>query len=281
MGLRNGSIGLALGALLIGTASAWALAPHDKAVGVQAEHRADNAVNAQQNPSTEPQKAPDTAPLIPSVHTTGGDREGQPKAQEGTEEGTEFWMPLRGYRFKITDSIIAAFTVLLFLATLALWWSTRSLVKGADKTAERQLRAYVHITESFFKQVGSDIVITMSYKNFGATPAIEFLGRHDVKVRPYPSDEPYVSNTDPMRSVGVLGPGQEYSIVVNLDRPLTSDEIKSIGDGHTAVYLYGVFTYKDAFGKIRSTEFRMFVGGPGGPHPERRLHFDPAGNKTN
>jgi hypothetical protein len=42
---------------------------------------------------------------------------------------------------------------LLFLATMALFWATWRLVKGAEKTAERQLRAYV-----FVQPVGIDIL---------------------------------------------------------------------------------------------------------------------------
>jgi hypothetical protein len=54
---------------------------------------------------------------------------------------------------------VASFTALLFFATGAIWWATRGLVKGAEKTSERQLRAYVFIrraviTEPFAKEGG-------------------------------------------------------------------------------------------------------------------------------
>lgn len=39
--------------------------------------------------------------------------------------------------------VTAAFTAILGAATMGLWIATRRLVKGADRTAERQLRAYV------------------------------------------------------------------------------------------------------------------------------------------
>ena len=43
------------------------------------------------------------------------------------------------------EAVIALFTVILGIATWLLWRSTRALVEGAEKTAERQLRAYVFV----------------------------------------------------------------------------------------------------------------------------------------
>src|SRR4051794_33085845 len=41
------------------------------------------------------------------------------------------------------EEIIAAFTVVLAIATGYLWKATRDLVDGAENTAKRQLRAYI------------------------------------------------------------------------------------------------------------------------------------------
>ena len=38
------------------------------------------------------------------------------------------------------DSIIAVFTIILGIGTFLLWWATRDLVEGAERTAELQLR---------------------------------------------------------------------------------------------------------------------------------------------
>jgi hypothetical protein len=68
------------------------------------------------------------------------------KQTELSEEGTEFWPPLFGYRLKITDTLLVTVTFLLFAATLALWLATRRLVKSGENTAKRQLRAYIVAT---------------------------------------------------------------------------------------------------------------------------------------
>jgi hypothetical protein len=71
----------------------------------------------------------------------------QEKPKEGAYEASEFWT-VWGRTLKITDSLLVGFTFLLFLATVALFVATRDLVDGADKTAERQLRAYIGLHEA-------------------------------------------------------------------------------------------------------------------------------------
>jgi hypothetical protein len=65
-----------------------------------------------------------------------------------TGEGTEFWPPIFGYRLKVTDTLVALFTALLFIATWLLWLATKKLVLGAENTAERQLRAHVYFKDA-------------------------------------------------------------------------------------------------------------------------------------
>ena len=45
------------------------------------------------------------------------------------------------------DGLIAVGTIGLMVATIALWRSTATLVRDAQDTAKRQLRAYVSVTE--------------------------------------------------------------------------------------------------------------------------------------
>jgi len=48
------------------------------------------------------------------------------------------------------NEILAAFTVILALSTIFLWFATRDLVKEAKRTSERQIRAYVSIKNAGF-----------------------------------------------------------------------------------------------------------------------------------
>jgi hypothetical protein len=68
---------------------------------------------------------------------------------------SEYWT-IAEHELKITDTLVAVFTALLFFATLLLFFATRALVLGAEKTAERQLRAYVFAQVDCLKRVDND-----------------------------------------------------------------------------------------------------------------------------
>jgi hypothetical protein len=66
---------------------------------------------------------------------------------------------------------------LLFLATTALFWATWRLVTGAEKTAQRQLRAYVFVESGSITHIDDDEGVPEVYvtiKNFGQTPLISW-----------------------------------------------------------------------------------------------------------
>jgi hypothetical protein len=68
------------------------------------------------------------------------------KQTELSEEGTEFWPPLFGYRLKITDTLLVTVTFLLFALLWRCGWQLGGSVKSGENTAKRQLRAYIVAT---------------------------------------------------------------------------------------------------------------------------------------
>ncbi|MBR0690150.1 hypothetical protein JQ594_29870 [Bradyrhizobium manausense] len=89
---------------------------------VNTEQQPDGALKGEENAKAgEPQAAkPD------EVH-------GRKEAQEREEEGTEFWPSFLGLRLKITDSLIAGFTLGLLIFTGLLWRSTDKLWLAGEK----------------------------------------------------------------------------------------------------------------------------------------------------
>jgi hypothetical protein len=76
----------------------------------------------------------------------------QPANHDFKDDVARLSFPLNSYRHCIYavfeashNELIAAFTILLAIVTLFLWWATRGLVRGAEETARRQLRAYVFV----------------------------------------------------------------------------------------------------------------------------------------
>lgn len=71
---------------------------------------------------------------------------------------------------------IATFTGFLFLATVLLWWATRNLVKGAERTSERQLRAYLHVKQAQASRDSEGVLwAKVHIQNYGQTPAYDVV----------------------------------------------------------------------------------------------------------
>jgi hypothetical protein len=166
---------------------AWSKEP-PKAPQVEAKQHPESGLKAQENRGQ--QTAPSTQPLpgIPEISAEGTDRKGQSKTTDGSEQGTEFWPPLYGYRLKVTDTLLASITFLLFLATFALWLATRALVRGSERTANAQLRAYVACIPQGVKGVNPSERLAYSYTllNGGSTPAHNMQHATVIRLLPHP-----------------------------------------------------------------------------------------------
>lgn len=177
---------------------------------------------------------------------------------------------------------------LLFLATAWLAWGTWRLVEGADKTAERQLRAYVlvetarvvsaygdgrmRVWEADTGHGGEPIPIDSGYqplaiftfKNFGQTPAqdVEMFG--NVAIVPWPIREVDLPELDlGMGSREIIGPGgtRRKIELFAQPHPITPQEWAGLTNGTQALVFFGEVRYVDAFNKKRITRYRYFCGG--------------------
>jgi hypothetical protein len=150
---------------------------------------------------------------------------------------------------------------LLFFATIMLAWTTWLLVKGAEKTAERQLRAYV-ITLPTGIALDRDkidlIGINFTNKNSGQTPAYKTQLRAIVRQLPKPLPKGFVFEVPDVQEYAetAIGPGQDVSGVKWTSVTETPAQITAAGDG---IYLYAITSYLDAFGKIRNTKVCCLV----------------------
>jgi hypothetical protein len=152
----------------------------------------------------------------------------------------------------------------LVLVTILLWWATRALVKGAESTAEHQLRAYV------FLEAGAEISVVQGpsttgtleidvrVKNFGQTPAHDVLGHTWVGLHEWPLPEDFnfegPPGTEPAAR-GLIPPGGWSSYHTGSARPFSEAEMEGIRSGRLRIYIYGNIKYVDAFTKSRLTNF--------------------------
>lgn len=172
---------------------------------------------------------------------------------------------MREARRSLTPTLTAAFTGLLVLATILLilvgaiqYWLSRD-------TARRQLRAYVGFESGKIwigAKWGPSPVAHIQLKNFGLTPATDVIHRAAMVVTnpAEPSLNPLVAR--PTEGVMVVSPAQPvYKRVQLLDaaekvRAMTEDERTSLNRGKH-ILVYGLVTYRDAFGKRRTTRYRL------------------------
>jgi hypothetical protein len=158
----------------------------------------------------------------------------------------------------------AVFTALLFVATFFLWIATRSLVRGADKTAERQLRAYVFIEDCIFNEhPAGGWHIHLMVKNSGQTPAYDVVIKAEREIGPAKPDDvllPLSGQIETQSKVSVA-PGKIATSMYpcnwdHCDLPPGIESWNLARQNRKRAYLWGRIDYV-TFGVPRFTTFQM------------------------
>src|SRR5580704_2876301 len=84
-------------------------------------------LEAQEQAKQPQNRSGDILPLAPHFIPRDLSDQGNQKTEGSDYEGTEYWPVFWGLRLKITDSLLALFTLLLVIATGILGWSTVAL----------------------------------------------------------------------------------------------------------------------------------------------------------
>jgi hypothetical protein len=235
-------------------------------------------------PNKAEQKSPSPEiPVSKSVLGEGRNGEGNATKDDREEQGTEFWPPFSGYRLKITDTFVAAFTAFLFFATVALYCATRRLVIGAENTAERQLRAYIHVDESTLiteiSSKGIDLRVRTEIKNWGQTPAYDIRNASYLAKLPFPMPNDYSVASPTLDAIagGCIGPGQCFYNDAVLKEAFSHPQH---GERYYAV---GIIQYFDTFrGKLRTTKYcvSMDIGAFLAEHVTAKIKVNETGGSS-
>jgi hypothetical protein len=171
---------------------------------------------------------------------------------------------LGGFTHDNAEAIIAAFTIILSLSTIFLWVATRDLVSGSERTAERQLRAYIVAdgTDMDPKQPGQ-FISNIAIRNTGQTPAhnLSIITRTCVLLHPPGPEVDFSIGAVENPSNIVLGAGRKIGTSSRLSRhDVTMEEFTdAVSDnGHTRIYTYGKVTYTDVFDDRQWTNFCFY-----------------------
>ena len=251
--------------ILICLLSAWMVS----AAFAQEAPQPPPAQSQQQQPEAAPQTPPaaaaPAAPTpavspVPPAPAAAPASEPRPRV----EEGTEYWPPIRGYRLKVTDTLIAGFTALLLWAIWLLWRATRKLVNDAQRNAERQLRAYLAVIPETIAGFRTNVVgkIEWVVKNLGQTPAQKITHRYNFAVlpNPLPPRHKFAEPTREIAGISALLPKDEAVLYFDGDA-FTAQQIEAISRNEARIYCWGHTEYEDIFGVTWRSLFSVSVGG--------------------
>jgi hypothetical protein len=146
--------------------------------------------------------------------------------------------------------IMGAFTFVLAIATPFLYLATRALVKGGEKNAERQLRAYVLVTGKGLVEQSAEeerLIHQFEIRNTGLTPAYKLQVESMTRPLPHPLPHRFDFAITPAGrnpSVMMLGSGQPVRHDSNADEPLSQHEMDLIKrlDSGCRLYTFGTLT---------------------------------------
>lgn len=248
--------------------------------------------------STEPAQPPWTCCLL--TESAQPDKRGtaqQPfvvdatSARNPSDPAREKADRLERHRNELIAEGIGFFTVLILaIQGYALFFQARLLdksIKSSERTAQRQLRAYLFVDEPWIAgvQAGMTPQAVITFKNSGQTPAYKVRVAITSFFALGTSFKDAPALGEPTESRGSLGPGAYFTVGVPAPVGLTAKDLNDIRDGRRSLFVYGGISYFDTFDEAHWTSLRVMVGGEAGMRGKRpdgnlALASCEAGNET-
>jgi hypothetical protein len=138
--------------------------------------------------------------------------------------------------------------------------AAKTAVELSDRTAERQLRAYVGFKSGgvFSTADNTRVGAWVKIKNFGVTPAYRVKGW--LKFARLPVDHYPWDETQEPASEAIIQPSGDFALTAALSNSDTQQQAVLSGAYH--YFVWGKVEYRDAFDKPRFFSFRSQSGGP-------------------
>ena len=154
-------------------------------------------------------------------------------------------------------------TCILAVVTTGLWWSTGSLVEGAEETAERQLRAYLHLESVKFvtpNDAKGRHYIHAIIKNFGQTPCYKSVLTVECDVCERKPENTIIPLTDKaeVQPNFIFPPGHIHTVTIDRTVEVSGPgRWNALNQEGKSAYVWGRIDYKDAFDKPRFVTFQL------------------------
>ena len=260
--------GLSIGSLLIGSLPIGSLLAAAPAVA-QSQQQPERAPQDVPGGSEPVERAAPAPPALPPALPPAGAAAGEPRCpcepRPHGEDATEYWPPIRGYRLKITDTLIAGLIALLLWAVWLQGRASRRLVAEAMLSAERQQRAYLAVVPRTIAGVRPNSVGTIEWviRNLGQTPARQVRPRYNWAVlpNPLPSRHKFAKPAREFPNTFAVMPRDETVSYFEGDAAFTAEQIEAISRNEARLYCWGHTEYQDVFGATWRTGFSVSAGG--------------------
>ena len=251
---------------------AWSDAP-PKAPRVHTDQEADTSAEIKTSADKQPENPNNSITIIQTSHPGHQSKVSSGEGDESSQQGTEFWSVL-GFRFKITDGLLALFTGFLVLVGA---WQGRHLRRTVVSYIHGE-RPYIFPTEpnasGIVNRCNSVLVdgppleeppkapfVTIAFGNFGKTIAILRELRMELSFGPLPK-RPVFVYSQPTLGYHVLRSEKETSAMTfTFSRPLTKPECAAFMSGQLNAHSWGYARYTDIFGKLHEKGmcFRIWI----------------------
>lgn len=154
------------------------------------------------------------------------------------------------------QALLSALAVSGLIATIIY---THMTLRLTDKTARRQLRAYVSFSKVRISSIAANKApkVDVTILNSGQTPAYDLQASVGIGLAPYPYRDFDLSKLIP-HSRTMMGPGHKVRLNVTLAKMLTQQEFIAIKAGTAALYAVSRITYKDVFDVDQITNCYLF-----------------------
>jgi hypothetical protein len=169
---------------------------------------------------------------------------------------------------------LALITGALAVYTAKLWSATRRLAGSGEAAAQRQLRAYVGVSEVVREDQmeGRAPRVNITIRNFGATPAYKLAVAANAQIA-FAMDQVSVV-TSSSKTMGHLPPGLEFKIPRPAVLSIGTAPGSEVDTSYSRIFVYGCIEYVDTFGEPHFTRFRLEEG------PDRKFFACHEGNET-
>jgi hypothetical protein len=190
--------------------------------------------------------------------------------EQGEDQGTEFWPSFFGLKLKITDSLLAAFTLGLLIFTGLLWKSTDKLWKATIDTIQLGQREFVstHRPKLILRQAfaplpveDTPIFIQFTISNIGESRAwivesvfvVELFRQTALVVIPAADG---AMQLDTGRRSGIIEPGENRVFAHSPPLAWDVDTRRSYAEHDRGLFFSGHIVYIDDNSVRRQTAFR-------------------------